>query len=194
MFSLWRRASIWQYRPYTIPLEGGEPVALPVDRGGYLSFGPDGHSFAFNRIFSDFRTWKRYDGGLAQGEYDDRYQDLCNVSPSPIPSKLLESSVRQDQGEEAHRWYEMCETLAPFHKGHKHGKNQKRQSDKRHEVRGWQQQRRRAREFQTCCQEAPPSGIAPASEVGLHVADIEEVDEPRTGERQRGDAVHNQVG
>src|ERR1700733_11777615 len=91
-----------------------------------------------------------------------------------IPSKLLESSVRQDHGEKADRRYEMREALAPFQKGHKHGENQKRQSDKRHEAHGWQQQRRRARELQACCQQAPSYGIAPASEVDFHVADIEE--------------------
>jgi hypothetical protein len=27
----------WQYRPFTVPVSGGEPVALPVDRSGYRS-------------------------------------------------------------------------------------------------------------------------------------------------------------
>ena len=37
---------------------------MPLDRGGFLSYSPDGKQIAYNRIFRNFRTWKRYDGGL----------------------------------------------------------------------------------------------------------------------------------
>jgi tricorn protease len=57
----------WFGRPFSVPLAGGLPQPLPLDRSGFMSFGPDGHKIAYNRIFRDFRTWKRYDGGLAQG-------------------------------------------------------------------------------------------------------------------------------
>lgn len=56
----------WGYRPFAVPVAGGPATALPVDRSGYLSFGPDGRTMAMNRIFSEFRTWKRYTGGLQQ--------------------------------------------------------------------------------------------------------------------------------
>ncbi len=59
----------WYGRLFTVPLEGGLPQPLPLDRGGLLSYGPDGHTIAYNRIFRNFRTWKRYDGGLAQNIY-----------------------------------------------------------------------------------------------------------------------------
>ena len=53
-------------RAYTVPVTGGLPTPLPLDTSGFLTYGPDGHSIAFNRWMRDFRTWKRYDGGLAQ--------------------------------------------------------------------------------------------------------------------------------
>ena len=38
----------------------------PLPTGGDTSFSPDGSKIAYNQIFRDFRTWKRYYGGLAQ--------------------------------------------------------------------------------------------------------------------------------
>lgn len=46
-------------------LEGGAPDMLPLPRGGWASFSPDGRQLAYNRIFREFRTWKRYRGGQA---------------------------------------------------------------------------------------------------------------------------------
>ena len=46
-------------------LSGGVPQALPVSRGGWCSFSPDGQQMAYNRVFREFRTWKRYRGGQA---------------------------------------------------------------------------------------------------------------------------------
>ena len=42
---------------------------MPLDRGGLFTYSPDGNSIAYNRIFRNFRTWKRYQGGLAQNIY-----------------------------------------------------------------------------------------------------------------------------
>ncbi len=53
-------------RPFSVPLAGGLARPLPLDRGGFMSFAPDGKQIAYTRIFRDFRTWKRYDGGLSQ--------------------------------------------------------------------------------------------------------------------------------
>lgn len=44
---------------------GGVPEMLPVPRGGWCSFSPDGKQMAYNRVFREFRTWKRYRGGQA---------------------------------------------------------------------------------------------------------------------------------
>jgi tricorn protease len=56
----------WFGRLFTVPVTGGLPAQLPVDKGGLTSYSPDGKSIAYNRIFRNFRTWKRYTGGLAQ--------------------------------------------------------------------------------------------------------------------------------
>ena len=56
----------WFGRLFTVPATGGLPVQMPVDKGGLTSFSPDGKSIAYNRIFRNFRTWKRYTGGMAQ--------------------------------------------------------------------------------------------------------------------------------
>ncbi|MGD0955608.1 MAG: PDZ domain-containing protein [Candidatus Acidiferrales bacterium] len=58
--------STWFGRPFTVPVEGGLPVRLPIDKGGLMSFSPDGNEIAYNRIFRNFRTWKRYRGGMQQ--------------------------------------------------------------------------------------------------------------------------------
>ncbi|MBV8398464.1 MAG: PD40 domain-containing protein, partial [Acetobacteraceae bacterium] len=72
----------WFGRLFAVPLTGGLPQALPLDRGGFLSYSPDGKQIAYNRIFRDFRTWKRYDGGLAQDIdiYDFQTHQLKHVT------------------------------------------------------------------------------------------------------------------
>jgi tricorn protease len=46
-------------------ISGGIPETLPLPRGGWCSFSPDGKRLAYNRVFREFRTWKRYRGGQA---------------------------------------------------------------------------------------------------------------------------------
>ncbi len=50
---------------FTVPLEGGLPEPLPLPRGGFCSYSPDDSKLAYNRVFREFRTWKRYRGGMA---------------------------------------------------------------------------------------------------------------------------------
>jgi tricorn protease len=50
---------------YTVPVTGGLPEQLPLPRGGFCSFSPDDKQLAYNRVFREFRTWKRYRGGMA---------------------------------------------------------------------------------------------------------------------------------
>jgi len=59
----------WYGRLFAVPASGGLAQPLPLDRGGLLTFSPDGKSIVYNRIFRNFRTWKRYSGGLAQKIY-----------------------------------------------------------------------------------------------------------------------------
>ncbi len=50
---------------YSISAEGGMSEQLPLPRGGFCSFSPDGEKMAYNRVFREFRTWKYYQGGMA---------------------------------------------------------------------------------------------------------------------------------
>ena len=56
-------------RAWTVPVAGGLARVLPLDRAGFMTYAPDGHTIALTRTFRDFRTWKRYDGGLAAKVY-----------------------------------------------------------------------------------------------------------------------------
>ncbi len=56
----------WFGQLFLVPEAGGAATRFPVPRGGVTSFSPDGSKIAYNRIFRNFRTWKRYYGGLAQ--------------------------------------------------------------------------------------------------------------------------------
>ncbi len=50
---------------YLTDPEGDIARQLPLPRGGFASYSPDGSKLAYNRIFREFRTWKRYRGGMA---------------------------------------------------------------------------------------------------------------------------------
>ena len=56
----------WTKRLFSVSLEGGIPEPLPMKEGGLGTFSADGTKIAYNQIFRNFRTWKRYTGGLAQ--------------------------------------------------------------------------------------------------------------------------------
>jgi tricorn protease len=72
----------WTKRPFSVSIDGGLPQALPVDQGGLTSFSPDGTRIAYNQIFRNFRTWKRYTGGLAQSI---SIYDLKNNTVEDVP-------------------------------------------------------------------------------------------------------------
>ncbi len=50
---------------YLTDPDGDIAEQLPLPRGGFASYSPDGSKLAYNRIFREFRTWKRYRGGMA---------------------------------------------------------------------------------------------------------------------------------
>ncbi len=64
----------WYGRLFSVPVRGGLAQPLPLDRGGLMTYSPDGNSIAYNRIFRNFRTWKRYNGGLGQDVYTYNFQ------------------------------------------------------------------------------------------------------------------------
>ncbi len=50
---------------FVININGGMPEQLPLPEGGWLSYSPDGKQMAYNRVMREFRTWKYYQGGMA---------------------------------------------------------------------------------------------------------------------------------
>jgi tricorn protease len=70
---------------YLASVNGGLPEQLPVPRGGFCSFSPDDKKFAYNRIFREFRTWKRYRGGMADDIwiYDLEEKKVTNITKNP---------------------------------------------------------------------------------------------------------------
>ncbi len=82
----------WYGRLFEVPVAGGLSTPLPLDRGGLMTYSPDGKSIAYNRIFRNFRTWKRYNGGLAQDVYTynfdtkklDRITDWKGTDTAPM--------------------------------------------------------------------------------------------------------------
>ena len=72
-------------RLYSVSTSGQLPGELPLPRGGFCSFSPNGEKLAYNRIFREFRTWKRYRGGMADDVwiYDFETKELENVTDHP---------------------------------------------------------------------------------------------------------------
>ncbi|MGQ9617894.1 MAG: S41 family peptidase [Candidatus Aminicenantia bacterium] len=70
---------------YLVSKDGGLPDQLPLPRGGFCSFSPDGTKLAYNRIFREFRTWKRYRGGMADDIwiYDFKSKKIENITNNP---------------------------------------------------------------------------------------------------------------
>ncbi len=58
-------------RPYVVSVDGGAPEPFPLPEAGLISFAPDGTRLAYTRTFRDFRTWKRYKGGMAADVWID---------------------------------------------------------------------------------------------------------------------------
>jgi len=70
---------------YSVPKSGGLADELPLPRGGFCSFSPDDKKMAYNRIFREFRTWKRYRGGMADDIwiYDFKTKKIENLTDNP---------------------------------------------------------------------------------------------------------------
>lgn len=66
-------------------VDGNLHTQLPLPRGGFCSFSPDDTKLAYNRIFREFRTWKRYRGGMADDIwiYDFKTKKIKNITKNP---------------------------------------------------------------------------------------------------------------
>jgi tricorn protease len=70
---------------FTVAKDGGLVQQLPLPRGGFCSFSPDDKKMAYNRIFREFRTWKRYRGGMTDDIwiYDFETKKVENITNNP---------------------------------------------------------------------------------------------------------------
>jgi tricorn protease len=74
---------------FLVSVEGGLPEQLPLPTGGFASYSPDDKKLAYNRIFREFRTWKRYRGGMA----DDLWLYDFNTKQVENLTKNVESDI-----------------------------------------------------------------------------------------------------
>ncbi|MEW6051038.1 MAG: PDZ domain-containing protein [Candidatus Zixiibacteriota bacterium] len=56
----------WDGRAYLVSVASGMSEPLPMATAGFTSLSPDGKKVAYCPVYRDFRTWKRYKGGMAQ--------------------------------------------------------------------------------------------------------------------------------
>ncbi|GAB4369125.1 MAG: S41 family peptidase [Calditrichia bacterium] len=70
---------------YLVSPEGELPREIPLPRGGFCSFSPDDKKLAYNQVFREFRTWKRYRGGMADDIwiYDFESKQVENITKNP---------------------------------------------------------------------------------------------------------------
>ncbi len=70
---------------YSAPLNGDLATELPVPRGGFMNYSDDGKKMAYNRVFREFRTWKRYRGGMADDiwVFDFDKKTVENITNNP---------------------------------------------------------------------------------------------------------------
>lgn len=76
-------------RLFLVSLAGGFPEMLQIPRAGPTSFSPDGQRIAYNPTSREFRTWKRYRGGLQMyiGMFDlqkNTYEELPRVNANDM--------------------------------------------------------------------------------------------------------------
>ena len=67
---------------FSISVDGGLSEEIPLPRGGFCSYSPDGQKLAYNRVFREFRTWKYYQGGMADDIwiYDFNTKNVANIT------------------------------------------------------------------------------------------------------------------
>ncbi len=70
---------------FTVDKRGGLSTPIPLPEGGFCSYASDGTKLAYNRVFREFRTWKYYQGGMADDIwiYDFKTQKTVNATNNP---------------------------------------------------------------------------------------------------------------
>jgi len=82
---------------FKVSVNGGLSEQLPLPEGGFCSFSPDGKQLAYNRVFREFRTWKYYEGGMAD---DIWLRDLNSDKTINITNNKAQDIIPMWIGEE----------------------------------------------------------------------------------------------
>ncbi|NPD84535.1 protease [Lentimicrobium sp. L6] len=67
---------------FMVNIDGELDEQLPFSYGGFCSYSPDTKKIAYNRVFREFRTWKYYQGGMADDVwiYDFTSEETINIT------------------------------------------------------------------------------------------------------------------
>lgn len=102
---------------FRISIQGGLPTPFPVPYGEFAALSPDGKILAYTPISTDFRTWKRYRGGMTSdiwlfnletGEADNIVRDAANDSLPMWKGDTLYFLSDRDEHKRANLW--ACDT------------------------------------------------------------------------------------
>ena len=85
LFRSFRYGALLRTHLYTVSVDGGLPVQLPMRRSGGGDLSPDGGKVVYSPLSRDFRTWKRYQGGWSQDLhiFDFETRELTPVTDHP---------------------------------------------------------------------------------------------------------------
>jgi tricorn protease len=85
LFRSFRYGALLRTHLYTVSVDGGLPVQLPMRRSGGGDLSPDGSKVVYSPLSRDFRTWKRYQGGWSQDLhiFDFESKELTQVTDHP---------------------------------------------------------------------------------------------------------------
>ncbi len=67
---------------FSVSKGGGMSTQLPLPYGGFCSYSADGKKLAYNQVMREFRTWKYYEGGMADDVwiYDFETKETINIT------------------------------------------------------------------------------------------------------------------
>lgn len=67
---------------FMVNTNGELDTQLPFSYGGFCSYSQDGGKIAYNKVFREFRTWKYYQGGMADDVwiYDFQSEQTVNIT------------------------------------------------------------------------------------------------------------------
>ncbi|QZT36918.1 PDZ domain-containing protein [Halosquirtibacter xylanolyticus] len=63
--SRWQTGGSFTGQLYRVNIQTKEIKQLPLEAGGFCSYNAAGDKLAMNKVFREFRTWKYYEGGMA---------------------------------------------------------------------------------------------------------------------------------